>query len=225
MRFSASSTLSIQGIPVPAAPYAPNNSVSRGSAPWWGSTPTRSAFAVSRDPDGLIFPGPCGVFQPLTSVKFESPFPRDAGGGIPCSRLPYPVPLTEVCGPFRIPFAGTSLLGPPGRLRVRSCVARPCQQADTTRWVFPARGLPLLPGSTIQQRVTAAVSRSHRERTLAGPFAPPVLVRLAASWLVASADSSGCYPASVPRGPAEAFFRIPSTGWRLPAGSRTLFNL
>ena len=38
-------------------------------------SPRLSAFAVSHDPDGLIPPGLCGVFRPLTSMGFGVPAP------------------------------------------------------------------------------------------------------------------------------------------------------
>jgi hypothetical protein len=38
--------------------------------------PRRSAFAVSHDLDGLRLPEPCGVFHPLTPLRFVLPVPR-----------------------------------------------------------------------------------------------------------------------------------------------------
>lgn len=38
--------------------------------------PLRSAFAVSHDLDGLLLPGPGGVFRPLTPMRSGVPFPR-----------------------------------------------------------------------------------------------------------------------------------------------------
>jgi hypothetical protein len=38
--------------------------------------PLRSASAVSHDLDGLLLPGPGGVFRPLTPMRFWAPLPR-----------------------------------------------------------------------------------------------------------------------------------------------------
>jgi hypothetical protein len=40
-----------------------------------GPIPLRSVFAVFRDLDGLLFPGPCDLFQPLTPMRFASRLP------------------------------------------------------------------------------------------------------------------------------------------------------
>jgi hypothetical protein len=64
--------------PVPPARLAPLR-LSRdlpASPRRGGPIPLRSAFAVSHDLDGLPFPGPCGVFQPLTPMGFCFPLPR-----------------------------------------------------------------------------------------------------------------------------------------------------
>jgi hypothetical protein len=69
-----------------------------------GPTPLRSAFAVFRDLGGLLFPGPCDLFQPLTPMRFVSRLPASiarcpsarfrrivrpcAGDGIRFGRLP-----------------------------------------------------------------------------------------------------------------------------------------
>lgn len=79
VRFAASTTRPTRGIHFPAVPYAPNNSVSRGAASSRDSTPAWSAFAVFHGLDGLILPGPCGLFQPLTPMKFDCPVPRKRG--------------------------------------------------------------------------------------------------------------------------------------------------
>jgi len=38
--------------------------------------PLRSASVVSHDHGGLFLPGPCGVFRPLTPMRFRAPSPR-----------------------------------------------------------------------------------------------------------------------------------------------------
>jgi hypothetical protein len=66
------------GDPCPGGPVgASNNSVALvGLTSPRASTPASAACAVSHDLDGLLPPGPGGVFQPLTPLGFGFPPPR-----------------------------------------------------------------------------------------------------------------------------------------------------
>ena len=107
LRFVASSALPVRGIHFPA------RLSSRGSHPGAPASPRRglphplwSASVVFHDPGGLLLPEPCGVFQPLTPVRFVSRLPRaEARGGefrpaTACYRCRGPGP------PGRVPWCG-----------------------------------------------------------------------------------------------------------------------
>jgi hypothetical protein len=77
VRFVASSTRPARGIHFPANRshagfHRPVPTSPRRGLP----TPLRSAFAVSHDLDGLLLLEPCGVFHPLTPLRFAFPAPR-----------------------------------------------------------------------------------------------------------------------------------------------------
>jgi hypothetical protein len=110
LRSFASSALPVRGIHFPARPS------SRGSHPGLPAPPRRglphplrSASVVFHDPGGLLLPEPCGVFQPLTPVRFVSLFPRAEARGdevrpaTACYRCRGPGPPGRVLGAGEMP--------------------------------------------------------------------------------------------------------------------------
>jgi hypothetical protein len=128
------------GDPCPGGPVgASNNSVAlvELTSPRV-SMPASAACAVSHDLDGLLPPGPGGVFQPLTPLGFGFPRPRrNEDWWIPSSRLPVgaapaltevrsvpapPLPPPEGADSgFRLPSASCRPVRPVGRRSSRPC--------------------------------------------------------------------------------------------------------
>ena len=105
LRSVASSALPVRGIHFPARPSFPGSHPVAPAPPRRGLPhPLRSASVVSHDPGGLLLPEPCGVFQPLTPVRFVSRLPcsEDQGGGAPSTRPPVTATAGRVHqgGPF-----------------------------------------------------------------------------------------------------------------------------
>jgi hypothetical protein len=74
VRLFASSMFPVRGIHFPARPLVCGSHRILRALPRRGLPhPLRSVFAVFHDLDGLRLPEPCGVFQPLTPMRFASP--------------------------------------------------------------------------------------------------------------------------------------------------------
>jgi hypothetical protein len=167
--------------------------------------PLRSAFAVSHDPGGLLLPGPCGVFRPLTPMRFGAPSPRFVpdrvdpkvavswrGGRafgtrrsrlVPCGRRTRPKPrhrprMEPPLQPLTRPLRRPDpLLCSPRRSSARHPVAQ-----MSVCWPHASR--PLRPGCPVR----LVPSASPRQQ--------------AASTLTVWPHSRGCHPRTVPVNPS-----------------------
>jgi hypothetical protein len=146
---AAPPTLPARGIHFPAAATR-SDEPSASPPPRRGPPhPLRSAFAVSHGLDGLLPPGPGGVFRPLTPMGSACPAPP-SGGGVNRCRLPAE---PEFAPSPRRPRSSDPPLRPPRR---------------SLRFRLPVRS-PRGPSATRVSGSMLPPSRSLRWRSVPGP--------------------------------------------------------
>lgn len=193
LRFATPWALPVRGVHFPAWPSRPDFHRFVPTRPRRGFPhPLRSAFVVSHDPDGLLLLEPCGVFRPLTPVRFGFPAPRVNCPVRFARRLPLPNSgdgygpkdfrlASALKSPKRPAAARPSLRSPKRTVRLRLPLAFASHPNRLpTRLREPSSGHLARPGCPVRTVATAnrrdLGARPHCRGCLSRPFQPPTSV-------------------------------------------------
>jgi hypothetical protein len=147
--------------------------------------PLRSAFVVSRDLDGLLFPEPCDLFQPLTPLGFVFPAPRCrstvAGRPVcPFARFSKESPVRA--RGMGHGSGGSRLVGFTVPLsRPVSSVRRSSHRSAWSGSGFPLRSSRSSPATRLVRSLLQAARHVRSVRSVAEPSGLPLPATLAAS--------------------------------------------